>query len=69
MTPPTLIVEVLSPSTARNDRGDKRLAYERLPTLREDVLVWQDRTRVEVYVAGRDAPLVLESPDDVLRLE
>ena len=66
---PTLIVEVLSPSTARNDRGDKRLAYESLTSLREYVLVWQDRTRVEVWVRGRDAPLVLESPDEMLRLD
>lgn len=66
---PTVVVEVLSPSTARNDRGDKRLAYESLATLRDYVLVWQDRTRVEVRVRGDDAPRVLESPEDVLRLE
>ena len=66
---PTLIVEVLSTSTARNDRGDKRLAYERLPTLKEYVLVWQDRTRVEARACETGAVRVHEAGDDVLRLD
>ena len=66
---PVVIAEVLSPSTARNDRGDKRLAYESLETLSEYVLVWQDRTRVEVRRRGEPEPQVLESLDDVLRLD
>ncbi|MEN9216876.1 MAG: Uma2 family endonuclease [Gloeomargarita sp. HHBFW_bins_162] len=36
---PQLIVEVLSPSTASFDRGDKFKFYRRLPTLQEYVLV------------------------------
>ena len=66
---PTLIVEVLSTSTARNDRGDKRLAYESLPTLKEYVLVWQDRTRVEVRACETGVVRVHEADDDVLRLD
>ena len=31
-TDPVLIVEVLSPTTQRYDRGDKRLAYQQLAT-------------------------------------
>lgn len=46
---PTLIVEVLSKSTSEYDRGDKFYFYRQIPTLREYVLVEQDRYVVEVY--------------------
>lgn len=46
---PILIIEVLSPSTARNDRVEKMNAYQRLPGLREYVIVSQESVRVEVY--------------------
>ncbi len=46
---PTLIVEVLSDSTADFDRIDKFAAYRRLPALREYMLVAQDERRIEVY--------------------
>ncbi len=45
---PTLVVEVLSPSTERHDRGDKFEGYRRIPTLREYVLVEYRRREVEV---------------------
>jgi Uma2 family endonuclease len=48
-TDPKLIVEVLSPNTQRCDRGDKRLAYQSLPSLEEYVLVAQDEPSVEIY--------------------
>jgi Uma2 family endonuclease len=47
---PTLIIEVLSPSTEAYDRGAKFAHYQSLPSLREYVLVAQDRARVERYV-------------------
>jgi Uma2 family endonuclease len=34
-TDPTLVIEVLSPNTQRYGRGDKRLAYQSLPSLQE----------------------------------
>jgi Uma2 family endonuclease len=46
---PTLIVEVPSESTEAYDRGDKFAHYQRLPSLREYVLIAQDRVRVEHY--------------------
>lgn len=46
---PTLLVEVLSPSTEAYDRGAKFAHFRRLPSLREYVLVAQDRARVERY--------------------
>lgn len=48
-TAPMLIVEVLSPTTEARDRMEKRLAYQRLPSLKEYVLAAQDAMRIEVY--------------------
>ena len=45
---PVIIVEVLSKTTSRNDRTIKRLAYQKLPTLKEYVLIEQDFVSVEV---------------------
>ncbi|MDG4597010.1 MAG: Uma2 family endonuclease [Candidatus Contendobacter sp.] len=46
---PTLVVEVLSDSTASYDLGDKFAAYQQLDSLREYVLVDQERIRVLIY--------------------
>src|SRR5438552_2686042 len=46
---PTIIVEVLSPSTEAYDRGEKFAHYRRLTSLAEYVLVSQDKARVEHY--------------------
>lgn len=47
---PTLIVEVLSPSTESYDRGAKFRNYRRLPSLQEYVLISQKRVLLERYV-------------------
>jgi len=44
---PCVIVEVLSDSTRRLDRGEKLEAYTRLPSLQAYLVVWQDQRRVE----------------------
>lgn len=46
---PTLIVEVLSASTAAFDRGDKFAAYRTLPSVQEYVLVDIPSRRVESF--------------------
>lgn len=46
---PILIVEVLSHSTERIDRTEKRQRYQAIPELLEYVLVAQDFPKVEVY--------------------
>lgn len=46
---PRLIVEVLSPTTERADRGRKFFAYQRLPSLQEYVLVNYRSQFVEIY--------------------
>jgi Uma2 family endonuclease len=56
---PVLLAEVLSPSTAAYDRGDKFAAYRRIATLREYLLVDPDSRRVELYRLGADGLWVL----------
>ena len=60
---PTMIVEVLSPSTESYDRGDKFAHYRRLPTLREYVLVAQDKARVERFTRQGDDWLLTDLID------
>jgi len=50
LTNPTVIVEVLSPSTEAYDRGDKFTNYKSIPSLREYLLVAQHRPHVTHYV-------------------
>jgi len=47
---PTLIVEILSESTAMFDRGDKFLAYQQMESLKEYLLISQDKNLIEQYV-------------------
>jgi Uma2 family endonuclease len=51
---PSLIVEVLSDSTEAYDRGDKFALYRQIPSLREYLLVSQQRVGVELYQRGAD---------------
>ncbi len=46
---PRLVVEVLSPTTERADRGRKFFAYQRLPSMQEYVLVNYRVQLVEVF--------------------
>src|SRR5262245_34833072 len=72
VTRPVVIVEVSAPSTAPIDRREKLMAYRRLESLREYVLVAQDEKGVEVFrldqkgewwseQLGEDAELRLDS--------
>jgi Uma2 family endonuclease len=66
---PILLIEVLSPSTARLDRGEKRLNYLQIPSLIEYVLVAQDIPKVEI-MRRREAWATQELyPGDTLELE
>jgi Uma2 family endonuclease len=49
VTNPIVIVEVLGQSTEAHDRGEKREHYQQIASLREYVLVAQDRREIEVY--------------------
>jgi Uma2 family endonuclease len=62
---PTLIVEILSPSTEAYDRGGKFAHYRELPSLREYVLISQDRCRVERFLRQPDEEWVLAVADEM----
>jgi len=68
---PTLIVEVLSPSTEAYDRGEKFAHYRRLESLKEYVLVSQDKVRIEYFVRHGAQWLLSEAGglDETVRLE
>ena len=48
-TSPCMIAEVMSPSTAVLDRREKLIAYRKLPTLQECLLIAEDDILVEHY--------------------
>ena len=68
---PTVLFEVLSPSTEAYDRGKKFAHYRSIESLQEYVVVAQDRVSVEQY-SRKDRQWMLtawNSLDDVLRLD
>lgn len=71
---PVLVVEVTSPSSEGTDRREKLLAYRTLPSLREYVLIAQERAEIEIHTRLSDTaweittltpgdPVVLNSVD------
>ena len=67
---PTVLIEVLSPSTAAYDRGDKFASYQKLDSLCEYVLISQDSVCVEHYLRQEQDWNLTEfrSLDDVFSL-
>ncbi len=67
LTNPTLIIEVLSPSTADYDKGAKFEHYRTIDSLQEYVLVWQDKKRLARYTKQTDSTWILQDfiGDDV----
>ena len=67
---PTVLIEVLSPSTAAYDRGEKFASYQKLDSLCEYVLISQDRVRVEHYLRQEQTWDLTEfhSLSDIFRL-
>ena len=51
---PTIVVEVLSPSTIRRDRVIKFERYTRISSIRQIILTYQDEVRVESFVRDGD---------------
>ena len=56
---PTLVIEVLSPSTQAYDRSQKFALYRQLASLREYILVDPDTRRVEGFRRSEDGLWVL----------
>ena len=61
---PRAIIEVLSPSTERFDRGEKFAGYRAIGTLEHYVLVAQDRRGVEHFRRQRDGTWILRAIED-----
>lgn len=68
---PTVLIEVLSPSTEAYDRGEKFAQYRQLPSLQEYVLVSQERVLVEKYRRMGELWVMsdVRTLDGVVRLE
>lgn len=68
---PCLVVEVLSPSTAAFDRGDKFAHYRQVEALREYLLIDLDTRRCDLYRKGTDGLWVLHpaEPGQAVGLE
>jgi Uma2 family endonuclease len=62
---PTVIVEVLSPSTDGYDRGAKFEHYRKLEALKEYVLIAQEKYHVEHYVRQPDNQSLLAETDNL----
>ena len=60
---PTVLAEVLSPSTENCDRGQKFQRYRALSSLAEYVLIAQDAMHVEHYARQHDGRWLLTEAD------
>ena len=67
---PRLIIEVLSPSTVRVDRNEKRIAYQACSTMQEYVMVSSQHQEVEVLRRGTDGEWerTVYLPDETVQL-
>ncbi len=69
---PSVIVEVLLPSTEAYDRGAKFAHYQSIESLQAYVLVAQDRPRIEIYLKRENGDWlysVADVPDATVRLD
>lgn len=57
---PTVVVEVLSATTEKFDRGKKAWAYRQIPTLQEYILISQELSYVECYTRQPDGGWLLK---------
>jgi len=61
---PTLIVEILSPTTEDKDRGTKLFQYRSIPSLQVILLVAQKKIHVEQFLRQEDGTWILTDFDD-----
>jgi Uma2 family endonuclease len=70
---PALLIEVLSPSTARFDLGDKAAEFLRLPDLAGYVVFAQDERKAWAWIRGPEglptAPSVIEREDAAIEID
>ncbi len=61
---PKLIIEVISPSTANVDRREKLIAYQKMPSVHEIVLVNQEKIALEIHRRQPDGRWITYYFDD-----
>jgi Uma2 family endonuclease len=61
---PTVIIEVLSDTTERFDRGDKLIGYRSVASIQQVALVSQQERRVEVFTRDGDRWILQDTTDD-----
>jgi Uma2 family endonuclease len=64
LTDAVLVAEVLSPSTEGYDRGGKFALYRGLPSLRQYLLIAQDRLAIDLFTRQPDGRWLLEACTD-----
>lgn len=62
---PTVIIEVLSPSTELYDRPTKFAHYQQIESLQDYVLVSQDKAFVECYSRGENKSWIYTKADEI----
>ena len=62
---PTIVVEVLSKSTRFRDKTEKLIAYQKMESLRECLLVEQIESRVEHYIKQTSKQWLLKIYEDL----
>lgn len=65
VTSPTVLIEILSPSTKNYDRGDKFKLYRDIPTLREYILIDSQAISVEAFRINNLGHWELEEYNDL----
>ena len=51
---PVVVIEVISPSTEREDRGRKKFDYFATPSIQQYAIIEQDARRVDLYTRSGD---------------
>ncbi|MFC7666776.1 Uma2 family endonuclease [Hymenobacter humi] len=62
---PTLLVEVLSPSTANNDRGQKFMFYRQIPSLQQYLILESQEIHAELFTRDELGRWVLTETRDL----
>lgn len=65
ITNPTIIIEILSPSTERYDRGLKFQNYRTIDTLRDYILIAQDHHHIEHYTRQEGGQWLLQEATEL----
>ena len=62
---PTVVIEVLSPSTEKRDLNEKQLYYLQIPSLTDYIVIAQDRPLVRHYTRLADGQWLFSVIDDL----